>query len=672
MQHHYVERYALGIVLTTLFFALLGVSATAFAQTSAADVETRFVGCYGYNSRPRGTVTNTKYASRTSVPTEVATTVACVNYCYKLNKKYATRNGSLCGCSDAEPAGTNYATGRYADLFCNGKCSGDANQTCGGGYSVYRVYRAKAETAAAAPTNPPPTTPAPSTTGTTSGYLGCYLTRTGGWSPWVSNLNPQRCIDKCKTISSMKYAALTGHRCYCLSTMPTTKLAETHSSCTALCTYDRSHKCGTFNQAYRTYSLTGTGSSGSTGGTAPAPRPRPQPTVTWPKEHIGCYTSLPNVVICASNITSAQACLDKVKSMYRSGRYTYALYSASYKHCYCGRVAPSSGSKITDNTCSSRGRYAVFKIEATTCKAGEYVAGAGKCVKCPAGQHSSSGGWSSCRKCPKGWYAAAAGSVNCSRCPAGQYSTSEASTSCTKCAAGTYSTNPTSSSCTTCPAGTYSAAGSGSCTPCAAGTYSDTAGATSCKRCSSGQTSTTGATMCANGTNCVLITKNGGCLPTYFHLRGTASKRMYISSVTYKETFRYGSRTYTTHRTCMGGSSSPLKFKAIKTTLAGQTVVRLEGPGGNTHFQSVGTYCPYMRHGYASIASCCADKFKPHYQGGNLWKFERCSYRGCENVFIMARDGQSAYNTKVSIGYPYNSGSPHYQERQTVLEVIPQ
>ena len=112
------------------------------------------------------------------------------------------------------------------------------------------------------------------------------------------------------------------------------------------------------------------------------------------------------------------------------------------------------------------------------CRAGWMMTRDYRCVMCPAGQSSVSGGM--CQNCPNGTFAARPGMGLCEPCPGGMVS-SNGATVCEACPSR-FTPSPDRGSCVICPAGMVCYP-DGQVIPCPTGTYSLATGLTSPSQC---------------------------------------------------------------------------------------------------------------------------------------------------------------------------------------------
>ncbi|XP_050537386.1 uncharacterized protein LOC126903300 isoform X2 [Daktulosphaira vitifoliae] len=154
----------------------------------------------------------------------------CTKLCFKKGFKYAgVTYKSECFCGDQPPNESTFS--KVEDNQCNTKCSGDANQFCGGGWRM-GVF----------------------TTGLKdldieNRDVGCFILDENGLNThtvkyeFVNTNSPSRCSGLCKEVG-YRYAGVAKFNCYCTNRIPANDNAVDDSECGNMCSGDNSQTCG--------------------------------------------------------------------------------------------------------------------------------------------------------------------------------------------------------------------------------------------------------------------------------------------------------------------------------------------------------------------------------------------------------------------------------------------
>ncbi|OCF41274.1 hypothetical protein I317_04932 [Kwoniella heveanensis CBS 569] len=272
-----------------------------------------WVGCWTDNSNSR---TLQGYAYNASPMSSKACRIACANQGFA----YAgTEFGSQCFC------GNEIANGAKAPTSsCSTKCSGYANETCGGGgfMDLYNATGAVANNGV-------------------QGYLGCFTddSSLNGASYTSDYMSIDTCNQWCFARNFAYAGVRNGNQCKCGNTSPS--LATTTASCVNACSANSKQNCGTAS-TIATYDLAKTGiksgdfvaTSNSTG-------------------YVGCYSEgstrmLPSYYFSQSGMTN-DICISNCKAL------GYDLAGTEFgTQCYCADKldATSGGYRRQETACS--------------------------------------------------------------------------------------------------------------------------------------------------------------------------------------------------------------------------------------------------------------------------------------------------------------------------------
>ncbi|CAO1615259.1 unnamed protein product [Parajaminaea phylloscopi] len=184
------------------------------------------LGCY-YDEAGSG---SSRTFAGPSTSSSSMTNEVCANFCGDAGYKFSgVEYSSECFCSNIAPTKKTGAT-------CNMPCSGNANETCGGSWSM-SVFD---NTAIAATTS--------STPGANYASLGCFADSTGNrtftaYSYANSTMTPQSCAATCSSKGHAYSGTEYGSECYCGDYLP----LATSNACNMACSGNSATICGGSN-----------------------------------------------------------------------------------------------------------------------------------------------------------------------------------------------------------------------------------------------------------------------------------------------------------------------------------------------------------------------------------------------------------------------------------------
>ncbi|XP_050420558.1 uncharacterized protein LOC126833331 [Adelges cooleyi] len=158
----------------------------------------------------------------------VNTPAFCTKLCYKMGFGYAgVTYKSECFCGSHSPNTVRFT--KVEDSQCNTKCSGDANQYCGGGWRMgvfatglkdFDVLNRK---------------------------VGCYTTQSDVMNDvkfeLINTNTPGRCARLCHD-AGFRYAGISKFNCFCDNEIPSNENEVDYSECSVVCSGDDTQTCG--------------------------------------------------------------------------------------------------------------------------------------------------------------------------------------------------------------------------------------------------------------------------------------------------------------------------------------------------------------------------------------------------------------------------------------------